>query len=297
MTQQESGSYFSVILELSKVKITIAVAFTTITGYILAARGYDLGFLLPTLGIFFLACGSSVFNHLQERHTDALMSRTSRRPLPSRKISSPLALLIGVLETLAGSLILLFGSGVVAMLLGLLAMVWYNLVYTNLKRITPHAVIPGSVIGSIPPLVGWVSAGGQLFSIPALILSIFFFVWQVPHFYLLAIKYGNEYTKAGLPSITERWTDRQTKNNIFFWILLTSVTAILVSFSSLPVSVISASLIVASSAVLVFSFRSLVRYSDEEFSPFRYFMRINYYVLAVTIILITSPLFYFIFRV
>ena len=137
-------------------------------------------------------------------------------------------------------------------------MVWYNLVYTNLKRITPHAVIPGSVIGSIPPLVGWVSAGGKLFSIPALILALFFFVWQVPHFYLLAIKYGDEYTKAGLPSITERWSESQIKKNIFLWILLTSLTAVIVSFSSLPVSVISASLIVASSSILVFSFRSLV---------------------------------------
>ncbi len=296
MTRYESGSYFSVILELSKVKITVAVAFTTITGYILASRSYDPGFLLPTLGIFFLACGSSVFNHLQERRTDALMSRTSQRPLPSHKISAKVALLIGILETMAGWLILLLGSGAVALILGLLAMVWYNLVYTNLKRITPHAVIPGSVIGSIPPLVGWVSGGGKLFSIPALILAIFFFVWQVPHFYLLAIRYGGEYTKAGLPSITERWSDSQTKKNIFLWIILTSITAVIVAFSSLPVSAISASLIMASSAILIFSFRSLVVSSEESFSPFRYFMRINYYVLAVTAILITSPLFYIIFH-
>jgi heme o synthase len=297
MTRHESGSYLSVILELSKVKITVAVAFTTITGYILAARGYDPGFFLPTLGIFFLACGSSVFNHLQERRTDALMSRTSHRPLPAHRISSGFALLIGVFEMLTGCLILLLSSGIAALLLGLLAMVWYNLVYTNLKRITPHAVIPGSVIGSIPPLVGWVSAGGRLFSLPALILALFFFVWQVPHFYLLAIKYGGEYTKAGLPSITERWSEGQIKKNIFLWIVLTSITAVIVSFSSLPVSLISSSLIVASSSVLIFSFRSLVMKSDETFSPFLYFMRINYYVLAVTILLITSPLFYFIFRV
>ncbi len=167
MTRQESGSYLSVILELSKVKITVAVAFTTITGYILAARGYDPGFLLPTLGIFFLACGSSVINHLQERRTDAMMARTRKRPLPSHKISFSSALHVAVTETLAGSLILYFSSGVTALILGLLAMVWYNLIYTNLKRITPHAVIPGSVIGSIPPLVGWVSAGGHLFSLPA----------------------------------------------------------------------------------------------------------------------------------
>ncbi len=211
------------------------------------------------LGIFFLACGSSVFNHLQERRTDAIMARTSSRPLPSRKISFSSAVFVAVTETLAGSLILYFDSGIVALVLGLLAMVWYNLIYTNLKRITPHAVIPGSVIGSIPPLVGWVAAGGRLFSLQALILAVFFFVWQVPHFYLLAIKYGHEYTKAGLPSITERWSDSQTKKNIFLWIILTSFTAVIVSFSSLPVSVISAILILVSSIILVISFRSLLK--------------------------------------
>lgn len=297
MTSQKSGSFFTVILELSKVKITVAVAFTTITGYILAARGYDTRFLLPTLGIFFLACGSSVINHLQERRTDAIMTRTRKRPLPSHKITFSSALMVAVTETLAGSAILFFGSGLPALILGLSAMVWYNLIYTNLKRITPHAVIPGSVIGSIPPLVGWVAAGGSLLSMPALILAVFFFVWQVPHFYLLAIKYGHEYTEAGLPSITERWSDKQTKRNIFFWILLTSLTAFIVAFSSLPVSVISAGLIIVSSVILVISFRSLVSRSEENFRPFQYFMRINYYVLTVTVILITSPLFYTLFHI
>ncbi len=297
MTRQESGSYLSVILELSKVKITVAVAFTTITGYILAARGYDPGFLLPTLGIFFLACGSSVINHLQERRTDAMMARTRKRPLPSHKISYSFAIMVAVTETLAGSLILYLSSGITALILGLLAMIWYNLIYTNLKRITPHAVIPGSVIGSIPPLVGWVAAGGSLFSIPALIMAVFFFVWQVPHFYLLAIKYGHEYTEAGLPSITERWSNSRTKKNIFLWIVLTSITAFIVSFSTLPVSVISAALIMVSSVILVISFRSLVFRSEDAFRPFQYFMRINYYVLAITVILITSPLFYTLFHI
>ena len=297
MTRQESGSYLSVIFELSKVKITVAVAFTTITGYILATRGYDAGFFLPTLGIFFLACGSSVINHLQERRIDAMMARTRKRPLPSHKISFSSALAVAMTETLAGSLILYLSSGLTALILGLLAMIWYNLIYTNLKRITPHAVIPGSVIGSIPPLVGWVAAGGQLFSVPALILAVFFFVWQVPHFYLLAIKYGHEYTEAGLPSITERWSNSRAKKNIFLWIILTSFTAFIVSFSTLPVSFISAALIMVSSVILVISFRSLLFRTDETFRPFQYFMRINYYVLAVTAILITSPLFYTLFHI
>jgi len=124
MARYKSGNLFFVILELSKVRITVAVAFTTITGYILASRDYNPGFLLPTLGIFFLACGSSVINHLQERHTDAMMLRTRQRPLPSHKISFLGAFGIALVEPLAGVLVLFFSAGTEALLLGLLAMVW-----------------------------------------------------------------------------------------------------------------------------------------------------------------------------
>jgi heme o synthase len=297
MAQRNSGSLLSVILELSKVKITVAVAFTTITGYILASRAYDLGFVLPTTGIFFLACGSSVINHLQERRTDAMMSRTRLRPLPAHKISASGALALAVVETATGSAILYESAGLIALLLGLLAMVWYNGVYTYLKRITPNAVIPGSVIGSIPPLVGWVSAGGSLESARALLIAIFFFVWQVPHFYLLAIRYGQEYTQAGLPSITERWSSGKTRSNIFLWIILTAITATMVALSSLPASVISSALIMISSLVLVISFRPIQSDAEQSFKPFRYFMRINFYVLAVTLILVAGPLLHSIFHI
>jgi len=297
MTRYRSGSLFYIILELSKVKITVAVAFTTITGYILAARGYNPGFVLPTLGIFFLACGSSVINHLQERRTDALMARTSGRPLPSHKISILQALIIAIMETIAGSAILLFSAGKEALLLGLFAMLWYNGVYTILKRLTPNAVIPGSVIGSIPPLVGWVSAGGNLWSTEAGMLAVFFFIWQVPHFYLLALQYGHEYEIAGLPTIATKWSPAKIRNHIFFWIILTAGAAIFISISPLPSSVISSVLIVISSILLVFSFRNIRTARNHDFKAFTYFMKINYFVLTITVILIAGPLLHSIFNI
>jgi protoheme IX farnesyltransferase len=297
MTRYRSGSLFYIILELSKVRITVAVAFTTITGYILALRGYNLGFILPTLGIFFLACGSSVINHLQERHTDAMMSRTRQRPLPAHKISLAVASWIALVETFTGSLILYFSAGILALLLGLIAMVWYNGVYTYLKRITPNAVIPGSVIGSIPPLVGWVSAGGNLFGFQAGILALFFFIWQVPHFYLLALQFGHEYEEAGLPSIVSQWSSGRTRSHIFAWIILTAIAAVVIAFTQLPSSVISSLLIVGCSFVLVISFRNIRGNRDEKFNAFSYFMKINYFVLAVTLILIAGPLLYRTFNI
>jgi len=289
MTRYRSGNLFYTILELSKVKITIAVAITTIAGYILAARTYNTGFLLPTLGIFLLACGSSVINHLQERKTDAMMSRTRQRPLPSQRITLIPALLIALAETLTGSLLLYFFAGMEALVLGLIAMLWYNGIYMILKRITPHAVIPGSVIGSIPPLIGWVAAGGNLYSIHAGILALFFFIWQVPHFYLLAMKYGNEYQEAGLPSITSNWSTEKARKHIYLWIIFTAIGAILLASGGLPSSVISTVAIIASSIWLVISFRHIISETDESFNAFDYFMKINYFVLVVTLMLIAGP--------
>jgi len=273
-----------IVLELSKVKITIAVSFTTITGYILAHGGIDTGFILPTVGIFLLACGSSVINHLQEYHTDAKMNRTSKRPIPSGKVTPRSASLLALFQIAVGSLLLLDGANISALILGLIALVWYNVIYTNLKKITPHAVVPGSVIGAIPPLVGWVSAGGSLMDPNAWVLAFFFFIWQVPHFYLLVLKYGPQYEAAGFPSLTQRYSMVQMKRIIFSWTLATVLAAMLLPMTGLISSVLAFSGLIISGIWLVAVFVKLLR-ADKELSPGKYFMRINYYVLSIILFL------------
>jgi protoheme IX farnesyltransferase len=290
MARYRSDNLFQIILELSKVRITIAVALTTVTGYILGRNGYDAGFVLPTLGIFFLACGSSVINHLQESRTDAIMARTSQRPLPAKKVTAGFAVVLALTEFMAGSAVLYLGAGMTVLLLGWFAMFWYNVVYSGLKRKTAHAVIPGSVIGSIPPLVGWVSAGGAIHDIQALMMALFFFVWQVPHFYLLAVKYGHEYEKAGLPSLTTSHSAARIKTIVFIWIILTALSATGFALSRPQGTLFSAVLILLISILLVYTFASLLKPSEEPFPSGKYFMKINYYVLAVIIVLVSDPL-------
>ena len=273
------------IAELSKVKITFAVALTTITGYLLGGGSIDLGIVLPTLGIFLLACGSSAINHFQERDKDALMDRTRTRPIPSGRISPAGALIYAILLAIAGSLLLFFSAGMLAMQLGILALIWYNTIYTPLKRKTAFAVVPGAVIGSIPPLVGWVSAGGQLSDPRALIMAFFFFIWQVPHFWLLMLKYGEQYTKAGFPSITSVYSSRQIKNITFVWTLATAVSALMLPVFNVVESWIVMAGLLFSSIWLVGQFFRLLSFRDLPFSPIKYFMKINYFVLAVIIFL------------
>jgi heme o synthase len=282
------NKYIKVLAELNKLKITVAVSVTTIMGYIVKAGQVDTGMILPTVGIFILACGSSVINHFQERSTDALMKRTRNRPIPSGRITPGFALLIGIIEIMAGSLLLYIGSNLTGLVLGLLALIWYNLIYTNLKKVTRHAVIPGSIIGSIPPLVGWVSAGGSLAEPEAWLIGVFFFIWQVPHFMLLAIKYADDYKSANFPNIMESHGLRKLQRDIFYWILATVLISLVFPFTGIVSSWISITGLLILSVVISIYFFIGIGDDRENFKPITYFKLINYYVLLVTLLICTD---------
>ncbi len=89
-------------------------------------------------------------------------------------------------------------------MLGLLAVIWYNGIYTPLKRRTPFAALPGALCGALPPLIGWSAAGGSLLAPPALILAATLFLWQIPHTWLLLCHYRQDLRRSGLPDLFER---------------------------------------------------------------------------------------------
>lgn len=279
------------LTELNKVRITIAVTLTTLAGYVLAKDTIDSGVILPLLGIFILACGAAALNHFQDRDKDSLMERTKNRPIPSGQISSNMVLLISIIEIVFGTWLIYLGSNFLAAQLGLLALLWYNGFYTPLKRKTAFAVIPGSVIGSIPPLVGWVAGGGSLADPHALILAFFFFIWQVPHFWLLMLKYGREYEAAGYPSITAMIGKQQIKIATFMWTAATAITALMVAVSGLITLLFFKVCILIAAVWLIVVFSKLLWDKKDSFNPFHYFMRINYFVLVMIVVMSIEPLF------
>ncbi|MDP2724296.1 MAG: protoheme IX farnesyltransferase [Bacteroidales bacterium] len=278
------------LLEINKVRITFAVTLTMLAGYALAKNAIDTGVILPMLGIFILACGSAALNHYQDKDRDALMKRTMKRPIPSGKMSGTAVLMVSLIEIVTGTYLIYIGSNFLAAQLGILALIWYNGIYTPLKRKTAVAVIPGSIIGSIPPMVGWVAGGGSLTDPRLLVLAFFFFVWQVPHFWLLMLNYGKEYEEAGYPSITAKISKQQIKNATFIWTAATAVAALMLPVYGLVSTLFFKIIIVVAATWLVVVFTPLLQSRKQEFNPFYYFMRINYFVLVMIITLSIDPL-------
>lgn len=282
--------------ELGKGRIALLAALSAATGYILAAERMSLGIVAPTVGLFLLACGSSAVNQYQERAIDALMTRTKGRPIPSGRLTPRQALLIALGSMLSGALILWVSAGLVALALGLFAALWYNGVYTYLKKVSRFAAIPGAVIGAIPPAVGWAAAGGSPLDPKILALCFFFFVWQVPHFWLLLLSYGRDYERAGLPSLTSTFTAGQLSQITFVWILATAVTCLLIPLFGTVRTTLTSFLLLGATSWLVWNATRFVKARGERLSFKCAFREINIYALVVISLLsldkVLNPFFY-----
>jgi len=270
-----------IFFELTKVKITSFVTVTTAFGYVAASGKIDLMILPVLFGVLLLAFGSAALNHYQEKDFDANMNRTKGRPIPSGKISSTTALIISWILIFSGSLILLLGANYLALVFGLLNLVWYNFVYTLLKRKTPFAIVPGSLVGAIPPIIGWVAAGGSLLDPQIIIIAFFFFIWQIPHFWLLLLVMDKDYQQAGFPTLTQIFNHAQLSRITFIWIIATAVTGLMIPlFGIVGDFWINIGLFLSGALLTWKAFGLLVE--SEDFSAFRLnFKYINYFALFV----------------
>lgn len=230
----------SVFLNLSKIKITLPVTGTMILGYLLKAGTMqsELWCILP--GFILLVAGSCCLNQVQEHQIDGSMRRTARRPLPTGQISIFKAQIAAFISISLGLIILWLAANQSVFFLSLLALVWYNGIYTPLKQRTVWAAIPGAVIGALPPLIGWTGAGGKILDPQILMVAGFFFFWQVPHFWLILLIHQTDYEQSGLPVLTQKIRPEQVRHLILFWmILLAEIVVILPLFNLLNLFALS----------------------------------------------------------
>ena len=277
--------WVKIILELTKFRISLFATFSASAGFILAKQGLSGEIIMPIIGVFCLASGSCALNQYQERENDQRMKRTEGRPIPSRKLLSSTALKISLSLLFLGVLILFIGTNWIALGLGAVALFWYNGVYTPLKRKTAFAVIPGALIGSIPPMLGWVSGGGYLFDPKILAVAFFFFLWQIPHFWLLLLHSGRDYEKAGFPSLTRIFNPGQLRRILFSWVFATGVSCVILPLFGIVESYYIQTGVFFAAIWLVWKAFTLLRNHQSEFSLRLTFNSINAYVLLVMFLL------------
>ena len=171
------------------------------------------------------------------------------------------------------------------MFLGLLNLLWYNAIYTPLKKKTALAIIPGSLVGAIPPMIGWVAAGGYVFDPGILMIAFFFFIWQIPHFWLLLLMFNKDYERAGFPTLTKIFNHEQLSRITFVWISATAVSGILIPLYGLTrFPFINAALII-SGIWLTFKAGKLITRSATHVEIVPAFRQINVFALIVIILI------------
>jgi protoheme IX farnesyltransferase len=187
-------------LELSKARLSSMVVLTAAAGF---ALGGDLQgglawltLLWTLLGTALCAFAANAINQVVEVQRDAMMLRTRRRPLPSGALLPAQGLAFAATAASCGTGILWLAVRPAAALLALATIALYVGLYTPLKPRTPLNTLVGAICGAIPPLLGWVAAGGPI-APQAMVLPAVLFVWQIQHFMALGWMYRADYARGG----------------------------------------------------------------------------------------------------
>ena len=196
---------------LTKPRITFLCLIMTLGGMGLVPGALDLSRVLWTLlGTAFSVGSANALNMVWERESDKLMKRTRARPLPSGRMNPLHALVFGVVLGILSVVVIAVQVNVLTAFLGLFALLGYVLVYTPLKRRSPHALIIGAVPGAMPPLMGWTAVTGSI-TAPGLLLFLVLLIWQIPHFIAISLYYKEDYRKAGIQTLPNVRGDKNAK--------------------------------------------------------------------------------------
>jgi len=210
--------------ELTKSGLVFGNIITVIGGFALASSvaGEPINFLLliaAVLGICLVMASGCVFNNYIDWDIDAKMSRTRERVLVTGRISGRAALIFGTALGALGFLILIVFTNIVATGAALVGLFFYVVMYSLWwKRRSPFGTVIGSISGATPPVVGYAAANGRI-DMAAIILFLILVVWQMPHFFAIAIRRADDYAAAGVPVLPVKRGIRATKVQMLLYII------------------------------------------------------------------------------
>ncbi len=229
----DEPSRFADYYELTKPRLNMLVVVTTLVGYYIAARTANASLINWTIvhtliGTTLTAASAAVLNQVVEKPYDQMMRRTRNRPIASGRLSSSEGLIFGTTLGVVGIGYLALAANPLTALLGAITWVTYMLIYTPMKRRSPYCTLVGAITGALPPAMGVTAVTNSITPLAAGLFAILF-VWQMPHFFGLALMYKDDYGTGGfkmLPNCEDG--DRRTRIQIIAW------TAALVPISLIP---------------------------------------------------------------
>lgn len=205
---------------------------TVVAGYLLAARGHIVlsTFLGVSVGTAFVIASACVINNYIDRDIDKKMERTKKRALVTGEVTARSAFVLAGVLGVIGFLILVMYTNSLTAIVGLVAYIFYVVIYAVAKRTSYHGTFIGAIPGALPPVAGYAAAIGML-DFGALLLFLAMFFWQMPHFYAIAIYRRKEYEAAGIPIITVVKSVAAAKRAIMWYILAFAVVVVCLAVS------------------------------------------------------------------
>jgi len=215
-----------------KLRVVELLLVSTLPAMVLAEKGLPkLGLTVATLLGGTLAAGSAnAFNMIIEAESDKLMARTAKRQLVTGVISQRSAIIFATVVGAFSLTIFWIFTTVLATFLALVAILFYVLVYTvGLKRRTDQNIVWGGAAGCMPALIGWAAVTNSLALTPVLFFFVIFF-WTPPHFWALAIRYKDDYSKAGIPMLPVVATREKVRIQMWIHTVSMVVTSLLLIY-------------------------------------------------------------------
>lgn len=186
-----------IYMKLAKIRLTGLVVITSIAGYAVAPGAFDLlTFLLVSLGTGLTSSSANAINQFLEVPFDSQMLRTRQRPLVKGQISALHAVMFAAVTGLSGAAVLGLGLNPIVAGLGVFNIFLYTAVYTPMKRLSIANTWVGSIVGALPPMMGWAASTGAL-EPGAWVLAAILYAWQFPHFCALSWNLRLDYSRAG----------------------------------------------------------------------------------------------------
>jgi len=217
---------FSDYLELTKPRLSLLSVITALVGYFAARPAFDpVRIACLAAGTSLAAGGVASLNQWLESDTDARMSRTALRPIPTGKIAGGSAFVLGWLMCIAALMLIFALVGKLSALFALLTICFYLGWYTPAKRWSQWSTEIGAIAGALPPLIGWSAAAGTVSGLGWILFGVLFF-WQVPHFMAIAWTYRRDYSAVHFPMLPVR---DESGAKVALWSFIATLSLVIVS--------------------------------------------------------------------